>query len=535
MPHRGIRARLDVMSAPRVVHVLGLIALIASPWASDARAADAAEVRETAFRLLNEGVTAYGRGDFEDAEEKLGRAAGMELNNFRTYLYHGLALSGLRRYPEAITTLEIALELEPTHLQGLIALGDAHLAMGDVAEARAAYYRALKERPEYARALDGLARSYEASADLVRAAELYRRAIASDPGFAEAYTNLGELYLRQDRFREAVDLLTEAVSIRPDHAGGLNRLALAYGRLGLFNEAVASIERAIELEPNNPEHPATLGTIQVELGLLSRARESFREALRRDGGEPRALQGMAEIYRREGDYEEAIRRLDRALEDDRLRSWMRQDIEDRRTAVEAERDRLAALESAAARDDADPSTLRALAAIQAGRGRYGEAADLETRAAPDGPDDLARVGYFLLRADRHREALEAYERVVALEPGRGAWQLNRGVALAGLGRDEAALAAFRAAAADDDARAAARGRLYAANALLRLGRTADAATTYRAFLDATPDSEDAERVRRILARIAPDLLPEPPPDPARVSVPVNGDAGPGDAPPEDPS
>ena len=115
-----------------------------------ARADDAAKVREQSFRLLNQGVAAYKRGEFTLAAAKLEQSASVALSSFRAYYYWGLALNGARRYEEAIEALEIALDLDPTHLQSLVALGDANLKLGDLDEARGAYFRTLKIRPEYA-------------------------------------------------------------------------------------------------------------------------------------------------------------------------------------------------------------------------------------------------------------------------------------------------------------------------------------------------------------------------------------------------
>lgn len=484
---------------------LALAVLAACVVCGPLRAGDALEVRERAFRLLNEGVSAYGRGEYDLAEDKLRQAGEIALNNFRAYLYHGLALSKLRRHREALSSLEISLDLEPTNLQALVALGDAYLSLGDVPESRAGYYRALKERPEYPAALDGLARAYEAEADFPKAVEMYRRAIASDPGYADAYMHLGELYLRQERYQEAVDLLSEAVEVRPDFGAGLNRLSLAYGRLGLYNEAVATIERAIALEPNEPAHPAALGLIQVGLGLLNRAEESFGEALARDPAQPLALRGLAEIERRRGDYDAALADLDRALADDRLRAWMRERLEAIRAGVETERADMILLESRVETGEAAPEELRALAKIYAGRGLYSRAADLLRRTEPEG-DDLGRVGYLLLRADRYREAIAIYDRLLASAPAREDWRFNRGVALAGLGLDTEAAATFETVArAGGDL--AVRAGLFRANALLRLGRTAEAADGYAAYLAAASEGEEAERVRRILEQIAPDRIP----------------------------
>jgi hypothetical protein len=58
----------------------------------------AGDVRVEAFELLNEGASAYNRGLYDEAVEKLGRCSAIALNSFRAYYYYGLALSASRRY-----------------------------------------------------------------------------------------------------------------------------------------------------------------------------------------------------------------------------------------------------------------------------------------------------------------------------------------------------------------------------------------------------------------------------------------------------
>lgn len=469
------------------------------------RAERADWVRTESFRLMNEGINAYTNGRYAEAVEKLQKSTSMALNSFRAHLYLGLALNGERRYQDAIDALEIALDLDPEHLNALNGLGDAHLMLGDINEARAAYFRALKVRPEYPASLDGIARSYESQAKDPEAIEYYRRAIKSNAGYAEAYSHLGELYLRQARYEEAVELLEEAVTIRPDFADGHTRLALAYSQLGMFNEAVASIERAIDLEPASPDHPAALGIIQVDLGLLVRAEATFLETLAIDPGHPLALRGMAEIARRRGEYDLALKHVDAALADDRLDARRIRGLTAYREALSDEKIRVEALEAADASGEATAEQLRELAVIYAGRLLWDRAADLEARTEPDG-EDLERLAYLLLRAQRYRESLELYARLIQ-DVGKPEYSINRGVALSQLGLHEEAAVAFRAALAtqpDSDV-----AQLYLGNALLRLGRRDEAADVYVSFLEMSERSEQAERVRRILEQIAPERNIEP--------------------------
>lgn len=469
----------------------------------------AGEVRVRAFELLNQGVAAYNRGEFALAAEKLRESAAIALSSFRAHYYLGLALLGDRRAREAIEALEVALDLDENHVQAMVALGDARLELGDIDEARAAYFRALKARADYPAALDGLARSYEAQANEAEAIAHYRRALASDRGFAPAYTHLGDLYLRQDRLGEAVRLLEEAVAVRPDYAPGMNRLALVYGRLGLHNEAVALILKAIELEPGEPRHRATLGRLQLGQGFITLGESSFREALAIDAALPEGREGLAEVARRRGQYAAALAELDLALGDERLRLLTRERLERTRQAFAAERDRVAELEARVAAEEAAPADYAELAAIYARRGLWEEAAALQAQATGD-PSQQERRAYMLFHAGRYRDSHELYATLAASRPGSH-HLVNDGVTLARLGKDEAAIEAFRAALDLDPEEL--RARLYLGNALLREGRAPEAARAYREYLDRRSEGEAAERVRRILRQIAPELLPPPPADP----------------------
>jgi len=481
------------------------MSLIAACLASSPlEAGRAADVRKESFDLINQGVTAYKNGDFAGAVERLQRAASMALNHFRAHFYLGLALIADRRYRESLDALNIALDLDPDHLQSLVALGDAYLKLGDLAEAEAGYFRALKFRPEFPAALDGLARVRESRAEYDAAVELFRRAIASNRGFAPAYTNLGDLYLRQGKFEEAVELLEEAIAVRPDFADGLNRLALAYGRLGLNNEAIATIQKAIEIEPASAAHPATLGLLQLERGSLSAAEASFAASLALDSGQPDALQGLAEVARRRGEYAAALAHVDRALADPRLDALRASRLADYRAEVAKEQESLARLEQLVAAGQAGSNEHAELALIYAARGMWERAAELERQVDPS-VEQRERLAYMLFRANRFREAHELYAGLVR-ETGTAAAAINDGVTLALLGDDGRAIELYRQALAiEPDNRTAV---LFLGNALLRRGDRDGAVATYKQFLGEAGRGERVERVRRILEQIAPEALPK---------------------------
>lgn len=478
---------------------IAVVALLAIAVMAPALAGKAGEVRAEAFRLLNQGVSAYRKGLYSESADKLTRATSMALNNFRAHYYLGLALIGDRRYDEAITALEVALDLDPDHIQSFVAKGDAQLKQGDLQESKASYFLALKLRPEYAPALDGLARLEQAGAEEEAAIALFQRAIASDAGFARAYTHLGDLYLKRRQFEEAVLLLEEAVSVRPDFGDGLNRLAQAYGKLGLDTLAIGTIQIARELEPNNPSHAATLGWLYVGQGLIATAENWFLAGLELDRAFPESRRGLAEVARRRGQYDLALNQMDSALADSRLEALERRRLQAYRDTLAQELERLTALEGLRDVGDANPDDHAQLAMIYAARGDWNAAVEALENAEGSAMRD-ERLGYALFRAGRYRDAMNLYE-AAGGEGNDVDRALNLGVCAARLGRDQKAVEAYRRVIELEPEHRIA--QLYLGNALLRLGQRDDAVEAYKAFLVHGTRGEAAERVRRILTQIAP--------------------------------
>ena len=503
------------MMRPRTSAGAALICaiLLSASAASPLLAGRAAQVRVRSFDSLNEGVSAYKRGDYALAVERLSESVSMALNSFRAHYYLGLSLIGNRQYVEAIEILEIALDLDPSHLQSLVAIGNAFLKKGNLSEARAAYTRALQTRPAYPPALDGLGRSYEAQSDEERAIEHFEEAILSNKGYAPAYTHLGDLYMRQGDLEEAVQLLEEAIEIRRDYAPGLNRLALAYGRLGLHNEGVATIQEAIELEPLNPVHLITLGRLQLNQGFVTGAERSFRKALELDPDMPEGRAGLGAVAYRRGEFEEALVDIDAALVHPRLDALMKKRLTGYREVIAAEGEEVATLIAHVKDETATPEEHARLAELAVSRGLWQPAVDLQ-RGAPDTPAQNERLAYMLFKSGQYREAHSIYS-ALAAESENPDLQLNTAVSLALLGDDNGATEAYRRVL--ELAPGNRRALIYLGNSLLRMGRNGEAAQAYADSLSDEVEDEAAERIRRILLQIAPELIPEdeeaPPPRP----------------------
>lgn len=433
---------------------LVVLLLMAAFSVAPARAAisRSQELKAQTFTKLTEGIKALRDGDPERAIELLSQVTAVALNSFRASYYLGLAYRADRQYSKAIKHVSFALELNPTHLQAHVDLGDSHLAVGDIPEALAEYHRARSIQERYAPAWDGIARAAEARGDDDEAIRNFKTAIELNPGFPNAALNLGDLYLRKARLREAVDLFLKAIEIRPNFAAAFNRLGVAYSRQKLANEAIAALRRAAELEKGNPWHPYTIGVIEMDLGYMGQALRDFDAAIRLDADYLEAYAAKARLLRRLGDFTGAVALLEaagmRPTEDAKLRREIDALLEEVRAQWERH-DQLAWKQGAGA---ATAEELRELARLRAEMGDHVRAAealrvvidmvdtvDPNSRVRfPPQITDLFRFGYYLLRAGSHQEAEGIFRRVSRRRPESSAALLNLGLSLQGQGKSRLA-------------------------------------------------------------------------------------------------
>ncbi|MDT9600942.1 aspartyl/asparaginyl beta-hydroxylase domain-containing protein [Sphingosinicella rhizophila] len=143
--------------------------------------------------------------------------------------------------------------------------------------------------------------------------------------------------------------------------------------------------------------------------------------------------------------------------------------------------------NAKAPDAATVADLLSRSAVEAERGRPDAATALLREAAGLAPDDpliLNRLGNMLLAGGHAVEARAALERAVAADPGQPALLFNLAAAARGCGDVTGAIVALDAALAADPYFVQA--LFQKAVALEEIGRTRDAARTYKDFLDTAP-------------------------------------------------
>lgn len=182
---------------------------------------------------------------FQGALETLDAGVKIFDKSAQLQLARGVALYGLRRFPEAIDAFLLTIQLAPEVEQPYVFLG----RMLDVAESRlpavtevlAAYFKSKPNDPIssllYGKALAA------ASGDPAEIEALLRQSIRLKDTLWESHFELGLILERRRNFEEAAHELERSVQLNPDEPTPHYRLARVYDRLGKTTEAAQ--ERAL--------------------------------------------------------------------------------------------------------------------------------------------------------------------------------------------------------------------------------------------------------------------------------------------------
>ncbi len=288
----------------------------------------------------------------------------------------------------------------------------------------------------------------------------------------------------QDRlYEQAAQQLRQVLQEDATNLAALNELSMVYEEQGKSEEGLEVVQRALALDPQNPGLTLRLASFEAQRQNLDKALELTQAVLEMDPNHLESRIQRALFLQRQRKFEAAEEELERALEREpqhpRLNALYSRMVEMRRGELEAAEQRLRRVLTT------DPFLVlgyRLLGDVLARRGAVEEAVDVLRQGlerAPDDPQLHARLGLLLARnglggaeTERHlseairlsetfqgdlhaarggllaeqgrlAEALDEYERVLAVEPGNVAARNNRAIAWYQMGRQDEAVQELR--------------------------------------------------------------------------------------------
>ncbi len=216
-------------------------------------------------------------------------------------------------YVEARIQFEQVATYEPKAVDAYYYMGECGLALREYHSARDAFRKAIDLNPNFAPAYLGLARALRSINPAVEVRSYLDTAISLDPLYQAAFLERALYFLEQNRHREALADLEAALMLNPNDPLVYLYRSQVQMEMGSWEDALESAEKAHELD-------LTLLPAYLMLGRAYIANERWEDALsplavyvqyKSDDVEALTLLGAA--YRHAGEYQTAIRYLDRAI------------------------------------------------------------------------------------------------------------------------------------------------------------------------------------------------------------------------------
>jgi serine/threonine protein kinase/Flp pilus assembly protein TadD len=276
---------------PKYAESYNLRGLVRSYQGADAQAmADYNEAirldPKNAFYRIVRGHAYAHQKDFTRALADLDEAIRLNAKEPRAYIERGLVHADRKEWDRAFADYTEALRLQPDNAPALLYRGMVH-------------YR----RKEYDQSI----------AD-------YNRAVQINPHDWGGYNNRGASYYFTKQYPQALADLNEAIRLNPKAAHPYNHRGQVYAALREPDKAVADFQEALRLQPQYGDACSNLAWLRatypdarvrdgkqaVELATKACALASWKD--------PASLRTLAAAYAEDGNFDEAVRRQQQALD-----------------------------------------------------------------------------------------------------------------------------------------------------------------------------------------------------------------------------
>jgi len=217
------------------------------------------------------------------------------------------------RYDKAVEHSLLALALEPTYNYARHNLTVAYFHQQRYEEAIREGLRVIAENPRRPNTHIVLGRCFTAVGQPQRAVRHFQRALEIDPESGMAHYYFGHLLNKQGNFPEAIEHLSSARNWRPDDFWICYELGRTYQGSDQLDSALRFFIKANQLE-KRPEALNAIGAIHILRNDLVRARSHFEQTLDLDPAYLEAQVNIGLVDLERGLFEEAIDRLQRALQ-----------------------------------------------------------------------------------------------------------------------------------------------------------------------------------------------------------------------------
>ena len=319
-----------------------------------------------------------------------------------------------------LKALEPVFRKNPTDPEGLLMRGRVYLAKGQNTEAMQDFQEILKQQPKALEALYLLAGANLQAGDTVQAKANLQAALSAEPNFTEANLRLAEIYLREGNYQAVLDIVGKFPEKDAKTPKVYYLLATAYTGKKEWLKAVEAGRNLMETDPADARGPYMRGFSLRELGKKDEARKYFEEAGRLSPGRHEPVAELVTMDLADNKPDAAVGRLKEELDrspDSAGLHFLLGRVYLTRTRPTRPRPSFSRV----------PNSTRswstayvALTQIYAASRNFDQALaklDAALKANPDNLTLLMLSGMIQQQNGNTRKAQEAYEKILAKDPG----------------------------------------------------------------------------------------------------------------------
>lgn len=255
--------------------------------------------------MIDEINTLIADKEFERAKQKLLQYIAEKGEDIESKKLLGLVNVNLECYDQAKQNFEYVLHNKVDDATSWFYLGNCYECLGELVNAKSAYYKVIELRENYLDAYKNLCVILMQLKEEDKAVELAQKAKLID---SEDYTYdylIGTAYVALKKYDESIKYLKEAIEISPEHSQIYGNLGMAYLMSNDQEKAMESFKKALEIDKENADVLYNMGSLYQIQNNHSEATQCFEKAyaIRQD---ERFLVSMTLSEYKGGNFKRAI-------------------------------------------------------------------------------------------------------------------------------------------------------------------------------------------------------------------------------------
>jgi tetratricopeptide (TPR) repeat protein len=346
---------------------------------------------------LADGSAALRAGNVPLAIQHLRAVVASEPARAEAHRILGVALREADQPDDSLAAFMATIGLDPADERARVSLADIYGAAGRDEDAERTLLAAIAAMPASGQAHYSLGRLYQLMAKNLDAARAFEQAAERNPlvGQDLLYDAIGGIYLAEGDFDKAAAAYQTRVDVSPNNAEAHRKLGDLLQQRNQPDEALAEFMAALLVDPNNVPAYAGMAQLRLQQGKYAEAASAAQTAVNLDPAHPGARYSLGASLLRLGRKAEGQREIE-VFEKMQAANRLRED-----------RDWELRLVRQAASTSLDKGDIEDVAV------QLRKALEL----APEDPQAYISLGVVVKKLGRHAEAIELFQKAVAMKAG----------------------------------------------------------------------------------------------------------------------